>query len=630
MRILIIISLLFCVFGINAQNYVQKKVNVGLTANDRTGDPLRTAMQKLNSNDSALFVETDMLFDSVGNLRTTKANLNSPTFTGTVSGINASMVGLGNVNNTSDVNKPVSTATQSALDLKANINSPTFTGTVSGITATMVGAIPTSHPANTITGFGNGTATTVVRTDDSKFTTLNQSTLILTDSVLNHRSEINNIWLVLKSFIDSVRNGTIIIDPTPTIEVADYYVAPNGNDNNPGTITQPFRSIEKAYSVAVAGDLVYFRGGTYTPLNPGNAEAISLKANRNGTSTQIIRFWNYPGETPIINLSSCTMPGVFGFVFTGNYWHWKGFEVTGLPVLASTALLQNTVRFVNCNNCIFENFKVHDNCGMGIMLNGTIVNSVPVVCTNNTLKNCDSYRNHDVNFTGASSADGIHVRIADATSVTYVTGCRTWDNNDDGIDNFNTNGLIYLSNCWSYHNGYIPGTETAGGDGNGFKFGPPLENYTTVKRIVTNCISSRNRSSGFESNFATTYFPIHVFNCTAYLNGYFGFRLTSNEATHITRNCIALGNQYNGPVGTNATSSTQDHNSWNSPLSISTADFVNIDATQLISARNSDGSLPVISFVKLADGSDMIDAGTPISGIPYLGTAPDLGAFEKQ
>jgi hypothetical protein len=48
-------------------------------------------------------------------------------------------VGLGNVDNTSDLNKPISTATQTALDLKAPIASPTFTGTVSGITASMVG-----------------------------------------------------------------------------------------------------------------------------------------------------------------------------------------------------------------------------------------------------------------------------------------------------------------------------------------------------------------------------------------------------------------------------------------------------------------------------------------------------------
>jgi hypothetical protein len=60
----------------------------------------------------------------------TYAPIASPTFTGTVSGITKSMVGLGNVDNTSDANKPVSTATQTALDLKANLASPTFTGTV--------------------------------------------------------------------------------------------------------------------------------------------------------------------------------------------------------------------------------------------------------------------------------------------------------------------------------------------------------------------------------------------------------------------------------------------------------------------------------------------------------------------
>jgi|SRR4028119_64264 hypothetical protein len=49
------------------------------------------------------------------------------TFTGTISGITPLMVGLGNVNNTSDINKPVSTATQSALNLKANLSSPNFT-----------------------------------------------------------------------------------------------------------------------------------------------------------------------------------------------------------------------------------------------------------------------------------------------------------------------------------------------------------------------------------------------------------------------------------------------------------------------------------------------------------------------
>lgn len=68
-----------------------------------------------------------------------KANLASPTFTGTVGGITKSMVGLGNVDNTADTAKPVSTAQQTALDAKAPLASPAFTGTPTGITKTHVG-----------------------------------------------------------------------------------------------------------------------------------------------------------------------------------------------------------------------------------------------------------------------------------------------------------------------------------------------------------------------------------------------------------------------------------------------------------------------------------------------------------
>jgi hypothetical protein len=64
-----------------------------------------------------------------------KAPLASPTFTGTVSGIDKTMVGLGNVDNTSDANKPVSTAAQTALDLKAPLASPALTGTPTAPTA---------------------------------------------------------------------------------------------------------------------------------------------------------------------------------------------------------------------------------------------------------------------------------------------------------------------------------------------------------------------------------------------------------------------------------------------------------------------------------------------------------------
>lgn len=68
-----------------------------------------------------------------------KAPIASPTFTGTVSGITKSMVGLANVDNTTDASKPISTLTQSALDLKAPLESPAFTGTIDFSTATVTG-----------------------------------------------------------------------------------------------------------------------------------------------------------------------------------------------------------------------------------------------------------------------------------------------------------------------------------------------------------------------------------------------------------------------------------------------------------------------------------------------------------
>jgi hypothetical protein len=56
-------------------------------------------------------------------------------------------VGLANVDNTTDANKPVSTAQQTALNLKANIASPTFTGTP--IVPTASAGASTTQVANT-------------------------------------------------------------------------------------------------------------------------------------------------------------------------------------------------------------------------------------------------------------------------------------------------------------------------------------------------------------------------------------------------------------------------------------------------------------------------------------------------
>jgi hypothetical protein len=70
---------------------------------------------------------------SGGFVRSGSPNITTPT------GIVKGDVGLGNVDNTSDANKPVSTAQQTALNLKANLASPTFTGTVIVPSPVMIG-----------------------------------------------------------------------------------------------------------------------------------------------------------------------------------------------------------------------------------------------------------------------------------------------------------------------------------------------------------------------------------------------------------------------------------------------------------------------------------------------------------
>jgi hypothetical protein len=111
----------------------------GFTASSATiGDVSNTELQYLNGVTAPVQSQLDSKLGATL-ASNTYAPLSAPTFTGTVSGITKAMVGLGNVDNTTDANKPTSTATQAALDLKAPLANPTFTGTVSGVTKAMVG-----------------------------------------------------------------------------------------------------------------------------------------------------------------------------------------------------------------------------------------------------------------------------------------------------------------------------------------------------------------------------------------------------------------------------------------------------------------------------------------------------------
>ena len=53
-----------------------------------------------------------------------------------------------------------------------------------------------------------------------------------------------------------------------------YYVATSGSDANPGTLTQPWRTIQKAAATLQAGDAVYIRAGTYRAPELGEPQPV--------------------------------------------------------------------------------------------------------------------------------------------------------------------------------------------------------------------------------------------------------------------------------------------------------------------------------------------------------------------
>ena len=95
-----------------------------------TGNVVLTANTSIGTVSSE---EIGFLNDVTSNIQTqlnAKAPTANPTFTGTVSGVTKGHVGLGNVDNTSDVDKPISNAVQTALDAKLALAGGTMTGKI--------------------------------------------------------------------------------------------------------------------------------------------------------------------------------------------------------------------------------------------------------------------------------------------------------------------------------------------------------------------------------------------------------------------------------------------------------------------------------------------------------------------
>jgi hypothetical protein len=415
-----------------------------------------------------------------------------------------------------------------------------------------------------------------------------------------------------------------------------YYIAPNGNDaTGNGTIENPWFTLNKGWSVMQAGYTLYVRGGTYQYSNE------QYLTNKSGTAESYINVWAYQNEKPIINPSASYTGNVGITVEEVNYVHIRGLDVSYYTQRTPDSWY-NGIIAADANNCIFELLNVHHN-GFGMSL-GRWTTGNPV--SNNLFLNCDFHHNYDPitaigdNFPYGGS-DGLTIRVDNPNSTNTVRGCRFWNNSDDGFDGWYNAGFLLFDNCWSFNNGYREDGITQGGDGNGIKLGPlvaaPWTGYETQhKRTIQNCVAFNNRMNGFDQNAALC--MMYFYNNTSFKNGNHGFVLNNENAIiMIARNNISYKNKAGQAYFNSA--SILDHNTFtynngiNSAYSVTDADFVSLDTAGVTGARRPRGDLPLLPFLHLSNGSDLIETGVSV-GIATDGNnktwnmPPSLGAFE--
>jgi hypothetical protein len=424
---------------------------------------------------------------------------------------------------------------------------------------------------------------------------------------------------------------------------SQIFVAPDGNDSNPGTIDQPVESIHKAQTLVSAGDTVYIRGGLYNVRedqissyqNNGLFACISY-LDKSGTPGHTIKYWAYPDEQPVFNFSAVKPADkrVAGIYIVGSYIHLKGLEMTGIQVTI-TSHTESYCIYSRGDNNIYEQIIMHDNVGTGLRhYRGG----------GNLFLNCDAYKNWDnVSEDGkGSNSDGFGCHPNPGSTGNVFKGCRAWFNSDDGFDIIRSDESVVFDSCWAFYNGYSPSFQSLG-DGNGFKAGGYAHDTAdkipnpVPRNTIRFCVAVRNKANGFYSNHHLA--GNDWFNNSAYQNST-NFNMVNRESPtvdniwvngydHVLKNNLSYqkGFGYKHTAYIDTAQNTSEYNSFDLPITLTDDDFVSLDMDLLTSSRKEDGSLPDIDFIRPVGGSTIVDAGVDI-GFPFLDDAPDLGAFE--
>jgi MYXO-CTERM domain-containing protein len=336
------------------------------------------------------------------------------------------------------------------------------------------------------------------------------------------------------------------------------------------------------------------------------------------------------------NLKVSTSGYTMGFYVTGSWLHFKGLELCNVPMnqYSNNAISVNDP----ASNDLFELLNLHHNSGNGIFI-GTKNDGGHLIL------NCDAHDNFDAtsNQGEGQNADGFGVHYQTKGARTIIRGCRAWWNSDDGYDLINHEVSVTVENSWAMGNGYAKyGTyNPADGNGNGFKMG---SSKTGVRHLVQNNVAWKNKASGFYANHSSGGNTWH--NNTSFKNGTQFNMLASppddpnttitltGDLVHIMRNNLGYPNKNSNMTGVDTA-----FNAWDLSLTPADKDFASvadpsvsgtgasIEDSGALGPRQADGSLPEIDFLKLAAGSQMIDKGKDV-GLPFVGAAPDLGAYE--
>ncbi|KKK57467.1 hypothetical protein LCGC14_3054170, partial [marine sediment metagenome] len=114
----------------------------------------------------------------------------------------------------------------------------------------------------------------------------------------------------------------IILLMAATVQAEEYYVSKEGNDINPGSLSRPWLTIQKATTTLAAGDTVYIRGGRYK-------ERVVPK--RSGIAGKPITYTAYPNEIATIDGSGIRLPSDWGGLLDisgKNYIYISGLWIT--------------------------------------------------------------------------------------------------------------------------------------------------------------------------------------------------------------------------------------------------------------------------------------------------------------